>query len=448
MSRATAPEMKAYFLELADFVQSLAAAGEVIASGFAAESSDFIRFNRSAVRQATTVRQVRWTLTLIRDGRRVDAATTLAGQPAPDRGHLKALLAELRDAIAEAPVDPYLLYPTEPVDSERESAGDIPDAALVIDEVLAAGRGLDLVGLYSGGPIHEGYANSLGQRNWQRVDNFNFEWCLYHDRDKAVKTSYSGPRWDAGAFAARMRFARDQLALLGTPARTLDPGSYRAYLSPAAMEDVLGMLSWGGFGLKSQRTKHSPLVRVAEGSARFDPRVSIAENTAEGVAAGFQREGFLRPGRVDLIREGQFAGSLVSPRSAREYGVATNGANGEEVPESLDLAGGDLARADALKALDRGIYVGNLWYLNFSDRSACRLTGMTRFASFWVEGGEIRAPLNVMRFDDSAFRILGSELEALTRERDLILQGGTYGSRNTSSTRTPGALLRDFNLVL
>jgi predicted Zn-dependent protease len=214
------------------------------------------------------------------------------------------------------------------------------------------------------------------------------------------------------------------------------------------MEEVLGMLCWGGFGLKSQRTKHSPLMRMADGRDRFDPRVTIAEDTAEGLATGFQREGFVRPGRVELIREGQLADTLVSPRSAREYGVQTNGANGEEAPESLDLAAGELPRADALGALDRGIFVGNLWYLNFSDRSACRLTGMTRFASFWVEGGEIRAPLNVMRFDDSAFRILGSELEALTKERDLLLQGGTYGSRNTSSMRTPGALLRDFALVL
>jgi len=440
--------MKAYFHELADFVQSLAAEGEVIASGFAAETSDFIRFNRSAVRQATSVRQLKWTLTLIRDGRRVDAATTLSGQGAADRDQLKAMLADLRGGIGEAPVDPYLLCPATPADTERESPGEIPDASVVIDAVLEAGRGLDLVGHYAGGPIHEGFANSLGQRNWQRVDNFNFEWCLYHDRDKAVKTSYSGPRWEADAFAAKMRFAREQLALLGRPARTLDPGHYRAYLAPAAMEDVLGMLCWGGFGLKSQRTKHSPLMRLADGRERFDPRVTIAENTAEGLAAGFQREGFVRPGRVELIRHGLPGDALASPRSAKEYGVDTNGANAEEVPESLDLAAGELARADVLKALDRGIYVGNLWYLNFSDRSACRLTGMTRFASFWVEGGEIRAPLDVMRFDDSAFRMLGSELEALTQERDLILQGGTYGARNTASMRTPGTLLRDFTLVL
>jgi predicted Zn-dependent protease len=318
----------------------------------------------------------------------------------------------------------------------------------VIDAVLQAGRGLDLVGLYAGGPIHEGFANSLGQRNWQRVDNFNFEWCLYHDRDKAVKTSYSGPRWEAGAFEAKMRFAREQLALLALPARSLEPGGYRAYLSPAAMEDVMGMLCWGGFGLKSQRTKHSPLMRLADGKDRLDPRVSIAENNAEGLAAGFQREGFVRPGRVELVRGGLLGDALASPRSAREYGVPTNGANGEEVPESLELAAGELPRADVLKALDRGIYVGNLWYLNFSDRPACRMTGMTRFASFWVEGGEIRAPLNVMRFDDSAFRLLGSELEAFTIERDLILQGGTYGARNTASMRLPGALVRDFALVL
>ncbi|MCM2329270.1 MAG: metallopeptidase TldD-related protein [Lysobacter sp.] len=440
--------MKAYFLELADFVQSLAAAGEVIASGFAAETSDFIRFNRSAVRQATSVRQIRWTLTLIRDGRRVDATATLSGQAAADRGELKAMLASLRDGIAEAPVDPYLLYATEPANTERESTGELPDAARVIDAVLEAGRGLDLVGLYAGGPIHEGFANSLGQRNWQRVDNFNFEWCLYHDRDKAVKSSYSGPRWEDGAFATKMRFAREQLALLALPARSLEPGGYRAYLSPAAMEDVMGMLCWGGFGLKSQRTKHSPLMRLADGKDRFDPRVSIAENSAEGLAAGFQREGFVRPGRVELVRGGLLGDALASPRSAREYGVPTNGANGEEVPESLELAAGELPRDDVLGTLDRGIYVGNLWYLNFSDRPACRMTGMTRFAFFWVEGGEIRAPLNVMRFDDSAFRLLGSELEALTKERDLILQGGTYGARNTASMRLPGALVRDFALVL
>ncbi len=39
---------------------------------------------------------------------------------------------------------------------------------------------------------------------------------------------------------------------------------------------------------------------------------------------------------------------------------------------------------------------------------------MTRFATFWVEGGRIVAPVNVMRWDDTLYRMLGENLEALT----------------------------------
>ena len=82
------------------------------------------------------------------------------------------------------------------------------------------------------------------------------------------------------------------------------------------------------------------------------------------------------------------------------------------------MAGGELAAADALAALGTGLYVGNLWYLNYSDRPACRMTGMTRFATFWVEDGRIVAPVDVLRFDDTIYRMLGENLEALTRETE------------------------------
>ena len=55
-------------------------------------------------------------------------------------------------------------------------------------------------------------------------------------------------------------------------------------------------------------------------------------------------------------------------------------------------------RRRVAEALDTGLFVGNLWYTNFSDMSACRTTGMTRFATFWMDGGEIVAPVNVLRW--------------------------------------------------
>ena len=55
---------------------------------------------------------------------------------------------------------------------------------------------------------------------------------------------------------------------------------------------------------------------------------------------------------------------------------------------------------------------------------------MTRFASFWVEEGKIVAPVDVMRFDDSVFRLLGDQLVGLTAERELLVNGDTYRERN------------------
>jgi predicted Zn-dependent protease len=151
---------------------------------------------------------------------------------------------------------------------------------------------------------------------------------------------------------------------------------------------------------------------------------------------------------VTLVSGGRHAGSLVNARTASEYRLQANGANDEESMQSAELSAGDLADSEAARALDRGILISNLWYLNFSDRLSCRITGMTRFASFWVEHGRIQAPITPMRFDDTIYRMLGANLEALTREREWLQSRSTYGQRSVESSRVPGALLSGLALTL
>jgi predicted Zn-dependent protease len=206
-------------------------------------------------------------------------------------------------------------------------------------------------------------------------------------------------------------------------------------------------LNWGALSEKALRNKQSTLEKLASGEQSLSPLLNVSEDVGAGLAPAFQSAGFIKPARIELIRAGKLAGSLISPRTAKEYGLTSN-ADASESAESFAMGAGGLPAEDALKALDTGLYISNLWYLNYSDRANCSITGMTRFACFWVERGEIVAPLNVMRFDDSLYRLLGSQLEALTQQREFLANAGTYGGRSSGSQRVPGALLSGINLVL
>jgi len=440
--------MQSHFYQLADYLQTRTQAGETWLAYLSAEDSNFVRFNKSAVRQAGSVKQMLLTLSLIRGQRRTSASLTLSGVAENDQPMVATALETLRRDLGDLPEDPYLLFNTTPQSSERIGDSRLPNDAEMLDQVLAAANRKDLVGLYAAGAICKGFANSLGQRNWHRVDNFNLDWCLYHTADKAVKSNYAGTHWDGAELQKKMTAAGEKLDVLKRPPKALAPGHYRAYLAPSAVNEIVELLSWESFGVKAQRNKQSPLLKLEEGAAQLHTGLHLKENNADGIAPGFQADGFLKAASVDLIDGGRHAGALISPRSAREFGLDTNGANGSESPEALDMAAGQLRSDDALKTLDTGLLIGNLHYLNYSDRMACRMTGMTRFATFWVENGEIQAPLNVMRFDDSAYRVLGDNLLALTAERELILDAGSYGERSTGSARLPGALVKDFALTL
>jgi predicted Zn-dependent protease len=317
---------------------------------------------------------------------------------------------------------------------------------LAVEQVMRAAEGLDLVGIWASGRLETGFANSLGQRNWHASASFNLDWSCYHRGDKAVKASYAGSNWMPGELPGRMASVRDDLAAMARTPLTIPPGRYRVYLAPRALQDLLDMLAWGGFDLKSRRTGQSPLIRMVADGWALHPSVTLVEDQALGLAPGFTGEGFAKPAHVALIEEGRLADCLVDARSGKEYGVAVNAAG--RAPESLEMGAGSLAEARVLEALDTGLFVSRLWYLNYSDRSHARLTGMIRFACFWVERGQVRAPVNVMRFDDSVFHLLGDRLEGLTTERELILDPQTYGGRSYRSWRLPGALIEGMTFTL
>ena len=259
--------MQSYFYELADHVGTLLHGDEVFTATFGAEDSDFVRFNHDRVRQAGQVQQRHMALDLVRGQRHAEGGITLSGEPGVDRTRRASLIEVLRGMLPGLPEDPHLLYSTEIHSSERHGENLLPPGPEAVRTVLRRGKGRDLVGIYSAGGIYAGFANSLGQRNWYSTYSFNVDWSLYHQQDKAVKEAYAGFAWDDAAFDLKMNAAKQQLGVLGRAPRTIAPGKYRVFLSPVAMCDILGTLSWGGFGLKDHRTKQTTLLKMSEDGA-------------------------------------------------------------------------------------------------------------------------------------------------------------------------------------
>jgi len=442
--------MQDYFYSLGDALFKKLEGDERLLLGFSGEDSDFVRLNHNRIRQAGSVAQRTISLDLIEGNRHAEASVELAGDAGQDLNQLAETLQQLRQQRAFLPDDPYLHYATGINHSEYHHDREVVDSREAVEQVLQAAGGMDLVGIFANGSQYTGFANSMGQRNWHSSANFNFDWSCYLEkdraRDKAVKSSYAGFDWQPDKLAAKFDSIKHQLAMLSRPSKTLEPGSYRAYLAPSAVNEIIGLMSWGGFGLKSHRTKSTPLIRMVEDGRTLAASVSLREHHARGLAPEFTGSGFIKPDQVQLIKDGRYRDCLVSPRSAMEYDSVTNADS--EYPGSLDMAAGELPVENILRELDTGLYINNLWYLNFSDRNACQLTGMTRFACFWVENGEIQAPVDVMRFDDSVYDLLGTNLLGLTRERELILDAGTYGGRSNRSIELPGVLVGELRLTL
>ncbi len=440
--------MRAIFDHVAEALSGLTRGSEIFTAHFAGERSDFVRFNRSAIRQPGNVAQSEVAVSLIDGQRQVGETLCLSGSRALDDERLKACVERLRSLLGDVPEDPFLAFAKEVHSSERVGENLLPPRDATVGAILDAGKGRDLVGIFAQGGIFRGFANSFGQRNWFESYNFNLDASFYQGGDKAVKWAYAGLQWDQAAFEARVAACLPHLEGLERAPRSLEPGTYRAYLAPAAVAELVGFMNWDGFGLRAHRTKQTPFLQLIEGKQSMHPEVQLRDNVGEGVAPDFNAEGFRVPESVTLLEGGKFGSCLVSSRSAKEYEVPTTGAGAGEGASSLDLRAGSLPSADVLEALGDGVYLSNLWYLNHSDRSSFRVTGMTRYACFLVEGGRIAAPLNVMRFDDSMYRIFGSALSRLTAERELILSPSTYNERSTESLRVPGALLDGFRLTL
>jgi predicted Zn-dependent protease len=444
------------FNSLADALFAELEAGEALNLNLAAEDQTYVRFNAAKVRQATAVEQRRLALTYQARGRKLVYAVDLAGQADADLPVLRSLLRRGRAEAAALPEDPYLVPMANHGASDSHHPGRLPDAADLIGRIAEAAAGTDFAGLLATGPQIRATRNSAGQSHWFSTETLFVDYSLYtvnaSGENKAVKGLCAERAWDPAKFAADLAANRDRLALLGRDTRPVPPGGYRVYFAPAAMAELVSMFSWGAVSYGAWKKGESAFKAFIEGEAAFSEKFTLRENFGLGLAPRFNSEGEVTAETLPVIERGRLKNLMVSSRSAKEYGVGSNGAESEgwatEALRSPEVAPGTLAEADILHALGTGLYVANLHYLNWSDLHSARVTGMTRYACFWVENGEIVAPIRDLRFDENLYRVFGSELEDLTVAAPILVNTDTYDRRALGGMKVPGLLAGDFRFTL
>lgn len=441
------PWLELHFRGVSDAVLAELKPGEDLGINLVAEDTLYLRFNANRVRQNTDVEQITVTLRYHAEGRTVEHSRTLSGDRDVDIAALRDTLAACRADVRGLPIDPFQVEMKNNGRSHQVFRGRLGDPSTLIEDIGSRAEGSDLAGLYCGGSLARANRNSKGQDHWFANESFFVDYSLY-DGNRAAKGALSGSAWTPEAWDQHLARTKNLLRLLSRPVTAVPRGRHRVYLAPTAVTEVLWLMGWGALSAGAWKQGRSPFKKLIEGETTLSPKFTVKENFALGLTPRFNAFGEVAPESVTLIENGNLKALLTSSRSAKEYSLQSNGAIEEESPRSLDVSPGGLHEDEILRQLGTGLYLSNLHYLNWSDPVSARITGMTRYACFWVEKGEIVGPIRDLRFDETLFDAFGAKLIDLTRTAELDPSIDTYGARSLGGRKAPGALIDDFTFTL
>ena len=420
---------------------------EALTLNFSGEETLFSRLSKAKVRQVTNLNQAFIDFNFVKGNK----VMTFNLPFRADEGDIilaTKKLNQAREWILALPEDPYLVRPKFYGVTKEENLHALPKNEDMMGQVLDYAGNVDLAGVFSSGDVVRATINSEGQFHWFKTRNFYLDYSLYNDKQKAVKALYAGSEWNAEDLKNNIKDAEYKLSLMNRDSKKIARGDYRVFLAPSAVNELLGTLSWGGVSMSAHQQGNGSLKDLWQNKKKMSPKFTLKEDFSLGLSPRFNDAGEVSPAELMLIEKGEFKNFLVSTRTANEYKLESNFASDWESMRSPVIATGDLSRENIYKELGTGLYISDLHYLNWSDRETARITGMTRYACFWVENGEIVSPIEDLRFDESYYSMFGDALEKITNYSEVCPATGSYSQRDVGGARAPGLLLSGFKFTL
>ena len=421
---------------------------ELLTLSFTGEESQFIRLNNAKIRQTGLVNDADIHMKMIANGTTCTGSFTLSGNDDIDTKRAKSEIDRMRLESTQILKDPYLIKPGGSGSSREVKKSNGLSFNDAVDAILPAIQGVDFVGILSNGKMYRGNSNSLGQEHWFETGSFSLDYSLVAANHQMVKGTFAGTDWDQNEYELYLIQSKKKLELMELSPVKVETGNYKTWFEPAAVSDFLSMFSWNGISEASIQQGCSGFGKMRNDGARLSSKFSISEDFSSGLVPKFNSDGEVSNKELKIISSGELKNTLVSSRTANEYNRTSNFAEAGEYLRSPYMKPGVLDQVDVLKEIDKGLYLSNIHYLNWSDNPSGRITGLTRYACFWVENGEIVGPINTMRFDDSFYNYFGDNLLQVGSKTEFIPNTSTYGNREIGGTTCPGILADSFALTL
>ena len=220
--------------------------------------------------------------------------------------------------------------------------------------------------------------------------------------------------------------------------RSLAPGHYTVILEPAAVGELLSFLL-GALDARMADEGRSFFAKPGGGNRigekLFSDLITLRSDPTDKLTPGapFSDEGLPQKPR-SYIDKGTLSGLWYSRHWANKQGKEATGR-----PRVAHLLGGQSTTEGLLSGVKRGVLITRFWYARWVDPQSMLVTGLTRDGVFLIEDGQVTAPVNNFRFNESPATLL-KNADALS-ERTVLVAG------EDDMLRVPAVRSSDFHLA-
>ncbi len=284
-------------------------------------------------------------------------------------------------------------------------------------------KGLAAAGAFSTASFEIAVANSLGVFAYHpgTVADINAVMLSESGSGYASSTHPDAKAIDAEAIANEAI----QKALKARHPIVAEPGEYTVLLEPYAVVDLLDFLGSLAFSALAAQEDRS-FMKGKLGSQVMDERVTIWDDgcSKDTIPMPFDYEGVPRQ-KVTFVENGIARGFVYDSASAQKEGKASTGHSlpapnmSGPIPMNMFLAPGTGSKYEAIKSVERGIWVTRFWYTRAVHPLQVLVTGTTRDGTFLIENGEVTRPVRNLRFTTSYLDAL-NHVRAVASETKLF----------------------------